>query len=55
MISAHSKHSDPEPDATTIRELKRFFRNPKELLGDYHFSREEYEFDQGKYLIRQTF
>jgi DNA-directed RNA polymerase subunit M/transcription elongation factor TFIIS len=55
MISAHSKRSDPEPDSTTIRELKRFFRNPKELLGDYHFSREEYEFDQGKYLIRQTF
>ncbi|MDR0609073.1 MAG: hypothetical protein LBG58_03100 [Planctomycetaceae bacterium] len=55
MISAHSKHSDAEPDATTIRELKRFFRNPKELLGDYRFSREEYEFDQGKYLIRQTF
>jgi hypothetical protein len=55
MISAHSKRSDSEPDTTTIRELKRFFRNPKELLGDYHFSHEEYEFDQGKYLIRQTF
>ncbi|MDR2705285.1 MAG: hypothetical protein LBC02_05870 [Planctomycetaceae bacterium] len=55
MISAHSKRSDAEPDSTTIRELKRFFRNSKELLGDYHFSCEEYEFDQGKYLIRQTF
>jgi broad specificity phosphatase PhoE len=56
MISAHSKRSDAEePDVATIRELKRFFRNPKELLSDYHFSREEYEFEQGKYLIRQTF
>jgi hypothetical protein len=56
MISAHSKRSDAEaPDAATIRELKRFFRNPKEILSNYHFSHEEYEFDQGKYLIRQTF
>jgi hypothetical protein len=55
LISSHIKRSDTAPDTATIRELKRFFRNPQDLLGDYSFSREEYELDQGKYMIRQTF
>ncbi|MDR0335480.1 MAG: hypothetical protein LBI18_00135 [Planctomycetaceae bacterium] len=55
MISSHAKRSDDAPDAATIRELKRFFRNPQELLGDYSFSHEEYELSQGTYIIRQTF
>lgn len=55
MISSHAKRSGTEPDTATISELKRFFRNPQELLGDYSFSREEYELEQGKYILRQTF
>jgi hypothetical protein len=55
MISSHAKRSDTAPDAAAIRELKRFFRNPQELLSDYRFNLEEYELDQGKYMIRQTF
>ncbi|MDR2116350.1 MAG: hypothetical protein LBP87_08210 [Planctomycetaceae bacterium] len=55
MISSHTKRSDAVPDAVTIRELKRFFRNPQELLSDYSSSHDEYELDQGKYIIRQTF
>ncbi|MDR1963435.1 MAG: hypothetical protein LBQ50_06625 [Planctomycetaceae bacterium] len=55
MISSHSKRSDSEPDTATLRELQRFFRNPKELLDNYRFNREEYELEQGKYMIRQTF
>jgi hypothetical protein len=55
MISSHAKRSDSAPDTTTIRDLKRFFRNPQELLGDYSFSQDEYELDQGIYVIRHIF
>ncbi|MDR2438921.1 MAG: hypothetical protein LBE12_06085 [Planctomycetaceae bacterium] len=55
MISSHAKRSGSVPDTVTIRNLKRFFRNPQEFLGDYSFSHDEYDLDQGIYLIRQTF
>jgi hypothetical protein len=55
MISSHAKRSEPDMDTVTFQKLQYFFRNPKDLIDDFRFIREEYEFEQGKYIVRETF
>jgi hypothetical protein len=55
LISSHAKRSEPELDLATRRKLQRFFRTPQNLIGDFQFICEEYEFEQGKYILRETF
>ena len=56
MISSHARRNDGmEPETAAIRELGRFFRTPEDLLGQYGFALEEYDFMQGKYMLHRTF
>ncbi len=55
MISSHAKRDEAEPiDNNTLVELRRFFRNPAELIGEYCFALEEYDFDRGNYVLKET-
>ncbi|GHT44353.1 hypothetical protein FACS189454_01460 [Planctomycetales bacterium] len=53
LISAHNKRTEDIPQEVR-RSLRVFFRNPTELLGDYNFILEEYDWQSGQYMLRQT-
>ncbi len=56
MVSSHAKRDEAKPtDPTVIRELRVFFRNPTELIGEYRYALEEYDFQRGHYVLKETF
>lgn len=55
LISSHEKRDDAELELETEEELRRFFRQPAELIGDYCYYLEEYDIGPGMSMIRQTF
>ncbi|MDR3232064.1 MAG: hypothetical protein LBT46_00070 [Planctomycetaceae bacterium] len=53
FVSAHSERTGSvPPDAE--RKLRKFFSNPSELLGNYNFLLEEYDWQEGKYIFPLT-
>lgn len=57
LISSHLLRGDSEKEIgkKTLEDLRRFFRNPQNIIGEYCFSKDEYDFEHGTYFIRQTF
>lgn len=55
LISSHEKRDLMEIDPNTISDLRRFFRNPTELIGEYCFSLDEYDLGPGTHQIRHVF
>lgn len=56
-ISSHATRSEArkEIDPVILNDLKRFFRNPVDLVDNYCFQKDEFYFVPGVYFIRQTF
>ncbi len=55
MISSHAKRAEGQAiDPATLQELRRFFRNPGMLIGEYGFVLEKYDFDRGQYVLKET-
>ena len=54
LISSHTiRPEETQWNAETDRKLRRFFREPSELVGDYQFRCDEYELNQGETLSIQ--
>ena len=54
LISSHAiRPEEAKWNAETDRKLRRFFREPSELLGDYQFRCDEYELKKGETLSIQ--
>lgn len=54
-ISSHARREVLESDPATLQQLSRFFRDPLELLEEYCFVCEEYDFVRGTTILRYTF
>ncbi|MDR1289773.1 MAG: hypothetical protein LBK06_01080 [Planctomycetaceae bacterium] len=56
MISSHLKRTDAtQLPPEVVNYLKKFFRNPIELVKDYRVEKEEYNINNGTQIIHKTF
>ncbi len=56
MISSHAKRNEDEPiDPAAIRSLQKYCRHVEQLIGEYRFTLNEYDFEHGNYVLKEIF